>query len=168
MTREAIVNAISAWSRGLSLGGGEGEGRDCTPAAAPKRAAAYRGRGRGARRASPGTLEVNVLRMVGRCLVCSRLISTWVSSLEPPPSTPSPSTPPSPIYHRNRLTLHHRRIRRHRHQEACSCTAQSSCPFHMSHLAALSRLCPSLSAPSLYSAVQRSGSDLSFSCLCKF
>lgn len=41
------------------------------------------------RRALPGTLEVNVLRMVGRCLVCSRLISTWVSSLEPPPSTPS-------------------------------------------------------------------------------
>lgn len=39
--------------------------------------------------ALPGTLEVNVLRMVGRCLVCSRLISTWVSSLEPPPSTPS-------------------------------------------------------------------------------
>lgn len=29
------------------------------------------------------------MRMVGRCLVCSRLISTWVSSLEPPPSTPS-------------------------------------------------------------------------------
>lgn len=48
--------------------------------------------------APPGTLEVNVLRMVGRCLVCSRLISTWVSSLEPPPSTPSPGSlpPPSP------------------------------------------------------------------------
>jgi len=50
------------------------------------------------RRAPPGTLEVNVLRMVGRCLVCSRLISTWVSSLEPPPSTPStPFSPPPPL-----------------------------------------------------------------------
>lgn len=37
------------------------------------------------------------MRMVGRCLVCSRLISTWVSSLEPPPSTPStPFSPPPP------------------------------------------------------------------------
>lgn len=51
-------------------------------------------------RALPGTLEVNVLRMVGRCLVCSRLISTWVSSPEPPPSTPS-------------TVLHHHHHRHH-------------------------------------------------------
>lgn len=100
------------------------------------------------RRVSPGTLEVNVLRMVGRCLVCSRLISTWVSSLELPPSTPPLSlycSPPPPHGHRwhtindsppeqSDSTTTSVRLHRHRHQEACSCTAQSSCPFHMSHL----------------------------------
>lgn len=103
----------------------------------------------------PGTLEVNVLRMVGRCLVCSRLISTWVSSLEPPPSTPSTV-----------LHLHtHARTHSHTHtihqtdraaplppsvfnatdikRLVCSYTAQSSCPFHMSHLLASSSPLPS-------------------------
>lgn len=78
----------------------------------------------------PGTLEVNVLRMVGRCLVCSRLISTWVSSLEPPPSTPSTvlhlhtharTHSHTHTIHQNRQSSSSttERIQRHRHQEAC-------------------------------------------------
>lgn len=78
-------------------------------------------------RALPGTLEVNVLRMVGRCLVCSRLISTWVSSLEPPPSTPSTVLHLHTHSHTHTHTIHQNRqscstterIQRHRHQEAC-------------------------------------------------
>lgn len=92
---------------------------------------------------------MNVLRMVGRCLVCSRLISTWVSSLEPPPSTPSivphqrsrrrccccyyyyhhhqRTTTTDTIATRTTARFHHRRIHLSR-------AAQSSRPFHMSHL----------------------------------
>jgi len=46
--------------------------------------------------------------MVGRCLVCSRLISTWVSSLEPPPSTPSlpfTTTGTAGFHHQRRIHL---------------------------------------------------------------
>lgn len=114
-------------------------------------------------RALPGTLEVNVLRMVGRCLVCSRLISTWVSSLEPPPSTPStvlhlhthshtPSTrtdraalPPS-VFNATDI----KRL-------VCSCTAQSSCPFHMSHLLASS---PPFADPTRSRTLRRSVSSI--------
>lgn len=116
-------------------------------------------------RALPGTLEVNVLRMVGRCLVCSRLISTWVSSLEPPPSTPStvlhlhthshtPSTrtdraalPPS-VFNATDI----KRL-------VCSCTAQSSCPFHMSHLLASSSP-PPFADPTRSRTLRRSVSSI--------
>lgn len=57
------------------------------------------------------------MRMVGRCLVCSRLISTWVSSLEPPPSTPS--IVPHQRSHRHRRHrcrhYHHQHQHHHRH-----------------------------------------------------
>lgn len=67
------------------------------------------------------------MRMVGRCLVCSRLISTWVSSLEPPPSTPSTVLHLHTHSHTHTHTIHQNRqscstterIQRHRHQEAC-------------------------------------------------
>lgn len=57
------------------------------------------------------------MRMVGRCLVCSRLISTWVSSLEPPPSTPSiVSHQCSHRYRRRRRRRHYHHQHQHHHR----------------------------------------------------